>query len=297
LLEDTGLQSRPTTGTTDGSGPPRHPPQIHTYVQTAQSSTCLQVQSSLLKASTTNLTGPVATPARLRKCENGRGAWRHNRAVPIPPAPCRRCMSPHAKCRWLLRPPAPPRISCMWQQSWRTAPPELPHGLGVLADASAPAPMHCKGPAQEWPSVAQSCCCFCCCLLPGKDQFPLKPLRHCVPQAPRDIIQQHQFRLCRAVAAYPHTRSAAGCCGHLLRLAPAACGGSPGALLPLKSEMPHGLGVLADASAPVDQDGRAHALQGSFTSSQEWPSVAQNCCCSILQLHAASCASPNAIFL
>jgi hypothetical protein len=35
-----------------------------TYVQTVQSSTCVQVQSSLLKASTTNLTaGPVATPA------------------------------------------------------------------------------------------------------------------------------------------------------------------------------------------------------------------------------------------
>jgi hypothetical protein len=43
--------------------PPRHPPQMHTYVQTAKSSTCSQVQSSLLKASTTNLTGPVATPA------------------------------------------------------------------------------------------------------------------------------------------------------------------------------------------------------------------------------------------
>jgi hypothetical protein len=43
--------------------PPRHPPQMHTYVQTVQSSTCLQVQSSLLKAPTTNLTGPVATPA------------------------------------------------------------------------------------------------------------------------------------------------------------------------------------------------------------------------------------------
>jgi hypothetical protein len=43
--------------------PPRHPPQIHTYVQTVQSPTCVQVQSSLLKASTTNLTGPVATPA------------------------------------------------------------------------------------------------------------------------------------------------------------------------------------------------------------------------------------------
>jgi hypothetical protein len=35
--------------------PPRHPPQMHTYVQT--------VQASLLEASTTNLTGPVATPA------------------------------------------------------------------------------------------------------------------------------------------------------------------------------------------------------------------------------------------
>jgi hypothetical protein len=36
---------------------------MHTYVQTVQSSTCSQVQSSPLGAPTTNLTGPVATPA------------------------------------------------------------------------------------------------------------------------------------------------------------------------------------------------------------------------------------------
>jgi hypothetical protein len=32
------------------TGPPRHPPQMHTYVQAVQSLTCLQVQSSLIKA-------------------------------------------------------------------------------------------------------------------------------------------------------------------------------------------------------------------------------------------------------
>jgi hypothetical protein len=41
-----------------------HPPQMPTCVQTAQSSTVFQVQSSLLRAPTTNVsTGPVATPA------------------------------------------------------------------------------------------------------------------------------------------------------------------------------------------------------------------------------------------
>jgi hypothetical protein len=48
LLEVTGLQSRPTT---DGPAEAR-PPQMHTYVQTVQSPTCLQVQPSLLKAPT-----------------------------------------------------------------------------------------------------------------------------------------------------------------------------------------------------------------------------------------------------
>jgi hypothetical protein len=60
LLEDTGLQSRDQQPT----GPPRHPPQTHTHVQTVRNlPPVLQVQSSLLKAPTANLAGPVATPA------------------------------------------------------------------------------------------------------------------------------------------------------------------------------------------------------------------------------------------
>jgi hypothetical protein len=61
LLEDTGLQSRPTTnGSTEAPTTDAHVCANGLISHLFQT---FQVQTSLLKASTTNLTGPVATPA------------------------------------------------------------------------------------------------------------------------------------------------------------------------------------------------------------------------------------------
>jgi hypothetical protein len=69
------LRTPGSSGGQQPTGPLRPPPEMHTYVQTTQSPTCLQVQSSPLKPPITDLTGPVATPTTCGVICHMQPAW------------------------------------------------------------------------------------------------------------------------------------------------------------------------------------------------------------------------------